>query len=373
MALLTGGMSDPAWRKRYRGGTSGRIWVQEGDAPFRQLLTDVAGHFASPLLVGHRLAFLSDHEGTGNIYSVALDGSELRRHTDHDGPYARQASTDGERVIYQCRGELWLLADLDAASAAPIEISLGSDPPGRAPRLISAAEHVGDLSVDQTGQASAVEVRGTVHWLTHRDGPARALAVTTGVRARLPRVLGRTGRGAWVTDADGPDALEISDGIDAEAGAQPRRLAAGAIGRACDLAAAPDGSAIAVAARDGHLRLIDVSSGGVTDLAASDDGEVSGLAWSGDSAWLAWSEPGPQPMRRIRIARIADGTVYDHRPGLLRRRQVPGVLVQARLRPGVRRALLRLVVPVWRAALPGTAGRVDAIAVRTAAGRPPDR
>ena len=53
------------------------------------------------MLVGGRLVFLSDHEGTGNLYSCALDGTDLRRHTDHDGSYARQASTDGERIVLQ--------------------------------------------------------------------------------------------------------------------------------------------------------------------------------------------------------------------------------------------------------------------------------
>ena len=48
-----------------------------------------------------------------------------------------------------------------------------------------------------------VEVRGTVHWLTHKDGPARALHVDPDARARLPRVLGETGRVVWVTDAAG--------------------------------------------------------------------------------------------------------------------------------------------------------------------------
>ena len=54
-----------------------------------------------------------------------------------------------------------------------------------------------------------VEVRGTVHWLTHQDGPARALHVDPAARARLPRVLGETGQAVWVTDATGADALEI--------------------------------------------------------------------------------------------------------------------------------------------------------------------
>src|SRR5256885_12404263 len=37
-------------------------------------------------------------------------------------------------------------------------------------RSVSAEDHLGGLGCDQTGQASVVEVRGTVHWLTHQDG-----------------------------------------------------------------------------------------------------------------------------------------------------------------------------------------------------------
>jgi tricorn protease len=314
-AVLTGSPSDPAWRKRYRGGTAGRLWLRTAaadgtDGPFRRIAADLAGHFASPMLVGGRFAFLSDHEGTGNIYSVDLDGGDLRRHSDHDGPYARQASTDGTRIIYMVRGELWLLDNLDAPAPRPLEVSVASAVAGRAPRLISAADHIGGLSCDETGQASAVEVRGTIHWLTHRDGPARALSVTPGARARLPRVLGQDGLVVWVTDAGGAHALEVGGEQDGRP-VPPGRLAEGEIGLVSGLAAAPDGSTVAVASRDGVLRLVDVASGAVRELARSGDGAINGLTWSPDSAWLAWSHPGPEPLRRIRIARVADGTVHD--------------------------------------------------------------
>jgi tricorn protease len=331
VALLTGAMNrDPAYWKRYRGGTAGRLWLREAargpasgpaaaagadpvsagpaggpDPAFRRLLAGLGGQLASPMLVGGRVAFLSDHEGTGNLYSCAPDGTGLRRHTDHDGDYARQASTDGERIVYSCGGVVWLLDGLDG-EPRPVELRLGSVPAGRAPRLISADDHVGSLSVDATGRASAVEVRGTVHWLTHRDGPALALSVTPGTaRARLPEVLGRDGQVVWVTDADGEDALEVGSAAADGAPQAPRRLAAGAIGQVSSLAAAPDGSKVAVAARDGHLRVVEVASGAVSELAASDNGEVTGLAWSTDSAWLAWSHPDSQPLRRLRLARVA--------------------------------------------------------------------
>jgi len=336
VALLTGSMGrEPAHWKRYRGGTSGRLWVAAaggGQPPagrFARVGAGLPGQLASPMLAGGRLAFLSDHEGTGNVYSCALDGGDLRRHTDHDGFYARNASTDGTRIVYHCAGDIWLLESLDpGAGPRRLEISLGSPAARRASRLISAEDHLGSLSCDQTGRASAIEVRGTVHWLTHRDGPARALSVLPGVRARQPQVLGTTGRVVWVTDADGEDALEIAaaDGQPAAAGpgetgaagadgasgaAAPGRLAAGSIGRVQSLAAAPDGSAVAVAARDGRLNVVDVASGTVTEIAASENGPVTGLAWSTDSVWLAWSHPGTEPLRRLRMARPADGVVVD--------------------------------------------------------------
>jgi tricorn protease len=132
------------------------------------------------------------------------------------------------------------------------------------------------------------------------------------VRARLPRVLGKTGQVAWVTDAEGADAIEITAADGPANQTPPRRLAAGAIGWVADMAPAPDGSTLAVAARDGRLLFVNVASGGVTDVTSSGNGEVTGLAWSPDSAWLAWSHPGSVPLRRLRMVRVADpGTVVD--------------------------------------------------------------
>ena len=314
--LLNGSWGrDPAFWKRYRGGTSGRLWTAGADGPFRRILADVAGQFASPMLVRGRLVFLSDHEGTGNLYSCQLDGSGLLRHTDHDGNYARQASTDGSRVVYQCTGEIWILDDLEPGSEPRrVDITLGSAAAARTPRLVSAQDHLGDLSCDTTGRASAVEVRGTVHWLTHRDGPARALSVTPDARARMPRVLGSTGDVVWVSDAGGSDALEVAPGGGpglAAVPAPPRRLAEGALGLVSELAAAPDGSTVAVAARDGRLHVVDVASGQVSLLTQAQDGPVTGLVYAPDSAWLAWSHPGLRPLGRIRLARLADATIVD--------------------------------------------------------------
>ncbi|MEU0476963.1 S41 family peptidase [Streptomyces olivaceus] len=339
---------EPAAWKRYRGGATGRLWLHG-----EQLLPDLGGHLAAPMFTGGRIAFLSDHEGVGNLYSCAHDGTGLRRHTDHDAFYARNAASDGTRVVYQCAGDLWIVDDLAPGSAPRrLDVRLSGPRAGRRTYQVPAAQHVGGVSVDETGRASAVVVRGSLYWLTHRDGPARTIADTPGVRVRLPEMLGESGRIAYVSDADGEDAVEIAHLPRATGGRAARRLASGRLGRVLELVSDPTGDRLAVASHDGRLMLLDVTEGDtevarvldavdapeaetapgagptrtgaepataaaaaptaapaaggtVTELTRSPNGPVRDLAFSPDGAWLTWSHPGiGRTLRQIKMARI---------------------------------------------------------------------
>ncbi|MFI1175224.1 S41 family peptidase [Streptomyces melanogenes] len=304
--LLTGKPPhEPAAWKRYRGGAMGRLWLHG-----ERLLPDIGGHLDSVMFVADRIAFLSDHEGVGNLYSCLPDGSDLRRHTDHDEYYARHASSDGRRVVYQCAGDLWIVDALTPDSAPRrLDVRLGGPRAGRRTYQVPAASHVDALSVDTTGRASAVVVRGSLYWLTHRDGPARTITDTAGVRVRLPEMLGTGGQVAYVTDADGEDAVEIAYLPRASGDREPRRLASGELGRVQELLSDPEGERLAIASHDGRLLLIDAteeSNGEVTELIRSINGPVRDLAFSPDGAWLTWSHPGiGRSLRQIKMARIS--------------------------------------------------------------------
>ncbi|MFJ8055021.1 S41 family peptidase [Streptomyces sp. NPDC096142] len=341
--LLTGTPPhEPAAWKRYRGGATGRLWLHG-----RRLLADIGGHLHSPMFVDGRIAFLSDHEGVGNLYSCSHDGSDLRRHTDHDAFYARHAASDGTRVVYQCAGDLWIVDDLSPTSVPRrLDVRLSGPRPGRRTYQVPAAQHVDGISVDETGRASAVVVRGSLYWLTHRDGPARTIADTPGVRVRLPEMLGSGGQVAYVTDADGEDAVEIAYLPRATGDREPRRLASGEVGRALELVSDPAGERLAIAAHDGRLLLLDATedagdaadsgnagnstnsgdsrdsegasrtgSGGggrVTELIRSINGPVRDLAFSPDGSWLTWSHPGiGRSLRQIKMARMKDRLIVD--------------------------------------------------------------
>ncbi|WP_327428632.1 S41 family peptidase [Streptomyces sp. NBC_01236] len=323
VVLLSAPMGrEAAWWKRYRGGTAGKLWIDregsagEGESEFLRLHEELDGNIEYPCWVGDRIAFLSDHEGVGALYSSLADGSDLRRHTPLDGFYARHAATDGSRVVYASAGELWLLDDLEGAEPRRLGIRLAGQRVDQQPHPVSASRWFSAAAPDHTGRGSAVSVRGAVHWVTHRSGPARALAAEQGVRARLPRAFRADGEEhvVWVTDAEGDDALEFAPATGVAPGATPRRLAAGQLGRVLGLAMAPDGSRAAVASHDGRVLLVERESGEVREVDRGEDGEASGLVFSPDSAWLAWSHPGPRPLRQLKLANTTDLSVTEATP-----------------------------------------------------------
>ncbi len=405
---------EPAWWKRYRGGTAGKLWIDaDGNGEFDRLIPEVDGNVTDPLWVDGRIAFLSDHEGYGNLYSVLPDGSGLCRHTDHEDFYVRHASTDGNRVIFESAGELWMIPSLGGdAEAGKLNITLGSASPARRPAPLKASAHLGDVVPNAAGTASAVESHGTLHWLRHKDGPSRVVEATPGVRARMPRPL-TDGRIAYVADHGAVEAVyikriasrlsaavEVPAKVDPEpplvddadplpkpvsasnvlgqgstsasttatikpsaGGTAPEGDAArGKSGEAAEpsadtvsgsatptglapaedpvdvridfpsptrtsaLEASPDGRWLAVGTSFGDVFVADTAVGTLTRLVSVGEGSIDQLAWSGDSQWLAWSEPVTSfgSRSKVRIARpsepgagimdVTDGRFCDESP-----------------------------------------------------------
>ncbi|WP_194925370.1 S41 family peptidase [Catenulispora pinisilvae] len=306
--------------KGYRGGAAGQLWIdREGGGEFERFLADLDGNLGDPMWFDGRVVFHSDHEdNVAELYSALPDGTDLRRHTTGEGGYyLRSASTDGVRIVFQRAGRLWVMEDLED-DPRPLDIKLPGARTATTRRPIDAAKHLGVFSPDHTGRASAVEVRGTVHWLTHKDGPARGIGVEPGTRHRLPVVLGETGQTVWIVDTEGQYSFEIA----AVDGSARRRILTGEFGYVLELVAAPDGKHLAATTRDNKLLLIDVEAGTLRVVA---DGEgkframqrwgvnfASDPAFSPDSKWLAWSQRSEVPDSwQIRVADVASLETSD--------------------------------------------------------------
>jgi len=184
LVLCSAWAREPAHWKRYRGGTAPQLWLDpDGSGAWTRLLPELTAGLAWPMWIDGRIAFVSDHEGVGNLFSIDRGGADLRRHTDHDDTtgYVRNPSTDGRRIVYHARGDVYVLDALgsgqdDRPQPRSLDIDLGTASAVDQPYPVPAPKALGDVVPEHDAAGSVIEIRGCAYRLTHRDGPARALS-----------------------------------------------------------------------------------------------------------------------------------------------------------------------------------------------------
>ena len=131
---------EAAYWKRYRGGTAGKLWLDpDGGGEFARVHAELDGNIECPMWVGDRIAFLSDHEGVGALYSSLPDGSDLRRHSP-----ARRVLRPARRHrrhpggVRRRAARMHLLDGLDA-EPRPLDVRLGGQRTDLQPHPVRAA------------------------------------------------------------------------------------------------------------------------------------------------------------------------------------------------------------------------------------------
>ena len=316
---------DPARWKRYRGGTAGDLWIDGGDGTFRRLVT-VAGNPVWPMWVGERVVFLSDHEGVGNLYSVAADGSDLRRHTHETEYFVRYPSTDGRRVVYTAGAAVYVL-DPATDTVTALEIQTPSSEAQAARRFVEISESIEHFAPAPDGTALALVSRGAAFTMPLWEEAALAHGEGSRVRYRLVEWLHDGKRFVCVSDAGGTERLEIRDAF---GDGPPLATLDLDLGRVVELAASPVADVVAVSNHRHELLVVDLGEGRARTLDRSPASLVRDLAFSPDGRWLAYAcavapdaalSANPDTSI-VRVAKVKSGAVHDVTP-LLRTDRAP--------------------------------------------------
>ena len=322
-ALVIGrNTDDPARWKRYRGGTTGQLWIDEKGTGNFQPLIQLQGNLASPMWVRERIYFLSDHEGIGNLYSCLPSGEDLRRHTDHEDFYARHPSSDGQRIVYHAGADLYLL-DPAGGQSLPIPVKFHSPQIQRNRKFVDAHKYLQDWDIHPKGHSVALSIRGRLFTMANWEGAALQLGgiqnqadtshpagdnqTATGIRYRLPYWLNDGKRLIAVTDEGGEESFIIWN---ADGSGDPLRFNDLDIGRPKEITVNPKKDQIVFSNHRYELMSLDLTSRELRLIDRGKASSIAGMAWSPDGEWVAYSVSISLQVMSLKLWNAASGETF---------------------------------------------------------------
>ena len=310
--------NEPAFWKRYRGGTAGYLWIDaSGSGEFRRLL-DLKGNVTCPCWVSDRIYFISDHDGLGDVYSCLATGEDLRRHTSQAEYYARGLTTDGARLVYHAGGDLYLL-DADASAAVKLNVEQAGTRTQRARKFIPTGRFMDSWAPHPQGHAVALTTRGKPFSLGNWEGAVLQHGDPVATRYRLISWLADGKRLAAVSDTGSEPRLAV---VSVDGATPDRVLDTLDIGHVVDLRAAPVGDQVALVNHRNEVLLVDVTAGtlrvadrstwGRSELSPLESmREMRGLAWSPDGQWLAYAMAINARQTAIKLCHVPTGDIQQ--------------------------------------------------------------
>ena len=298
-----------SYTKRYKGGTAQNLWAYTlGADEAAPLTADYTGTSKNPMVWQGRIYFLSDRDGSMNIWSMDLKGGGLKQHTFHKGFDASSPSLDAGRIAYQLVADLRVF-DIGSGNDAALAVTLPSDFDQMRERWVTKPiDYLTSGHVSPNGDRVVFVSRGHVFVAPVGDGRWVKVSRKDGVRARAARFLGDGKSLMVLTDETGEWEFHrvAADGL-----GPAERMTTGAKVIRFDGLPSPDGKWIAFADKDYQLWLFDVSKKALRKIAVSDVGMFDDLAWSPDSRWLAYVQGAGNLFSRIMLLEAETGKTAE--------------------------------------------------------------
>jgi len=290
--------------KRYEGGWAQDLYVFDFKTSALEPVSHSRRTERDPMWIDRRIWFVSDRDGTLNLYAFDLDSKKTEQHTRETKLDVRWASRgEAGEIVYELGGEL-VVFDTRTAASKKLDIRVPDDGVSSRPARIEIGRATEGASLSPKGERALFVGRGDVFTAPIEKGPTRNLTNSSNAHERAARWSPDGARIAYVSDVTGEEEIfvEAQDGS-----GTAEQLTSGSTERKTGLEWSPDAKRIAFATKSGRIQVLDLATKSVTEVARDRGGNVGDYQWSPDSAWLAFSLLDENAMRSLWIWGGADG------------------------------------------------------------------
>lgn len=299
--LIARNLGDPARWKRYKGGTAGHFWVDpKKSGQYKRILKKINHGVTNPEIIEGKIYFISDFEGTANIYSCDLSGNGVKRLTHQDKYYIRNFSHSDGVIVYQCAGDIFAV-NVKTAKEKKLDISVKSTFLQAAERFEHPISYLQSFSLASRAKELTMTSRGQLYVMPPWNGAPLRLgnkewfyksAVLTS-EAKLTEVV------AVEIDDKGEEHLVLFQVK--ENGQISKTNLFNNFGKAYFVTPSPDNKKIAVVTNRNEVWLINRASKKKSRLARNECHFIFGLSWSPDSRYICFNDSPTHNIMGIRI------------------------------------------------------------------------
>jgi len=291
--------------KRYAGGTAQNLWkFTDGTSEATPLTNDYAGTSKDAMWWDGRVYFVSDRDGTMNLWSMDATGGDLKQLTFHHGWDMQSPALQAGRIVYQLGADL-LLFDISSGAEKDLNIALSSDfDQTREKWVKDPMQYLSAVDLAPDGENIVLTARGRVFVAPAKQGRLVEVTRRQGVRYRHGRFLSPTSL-LLLSDASGEQEFWR---FPANGLGPGKQLTRDATVLRIEGVPSPKGKKFAFTDKDQRLSLHDMATRRTEVIATSDWANYSGLSWSPDGQWLAYVETVENLNARIMIYNVTEET-----------------------------------------------------------------
>jgi tricorn protease len=273
----------------YRGGAMGELWqFSPGDEEATRLTSDHVGSVREPMIGATSLYFISDADGTPNLWSMTLDGQSTQQITHYNEWQVWSASYHSGRLAYQLGADIKVY-DFETSTSQVVDINLTSDFAQRQERwLEEPLEYLTGSHYSAANNRITLTARSQIATLGEASQRLINIATPVGSRSR-DAVLSHDGKWVYaINDHSGENEIWR---FPADGSAGATQLTDNGSTFRWQIALSPDGSYLAHDDKNGDLWVLNLNNGDNQRVATDAWGHrpYRDLRWSADSELLAFT------------------------------------------------------------------------------------